>query len=57
MKEIVIEQLQQRELGHLFNEADFKLYQKKAKTNGTGGNAYLIALNVFDMFVCNGSKQ
>lgn len=54
MKELVKEQLAQRDLLHLFNETDFNYYLRKTKTRGTGGNNYLIALNVFDMFVLNG---
>jgi hypothetical protein len=53
MKELVIEQLQQRDLAHIFNEHDFKIYVRKSKQNGKGNNKYLEALNILDLFILN----
>lgn len=53
MKETVIEQLRQRDLLHIFNESDYKYYLNKIRKQGSGGNKFLIALNVLDMFICN----
>jgi hypothetical protein len=53
MKSIVIEQLQQRGLMHLFNEREFKSYSRKVLSSSPNGNRYYAALHVFDMFIVN----
>ena len=53
MKSIVIEQLEQRGLMHLFNERDFNSYRRKLQTKRMGGNQYYTALHIFDMFIVN----
>jgi hypothetical protein len=56
MKNIVIEQLTQRGLTHLFNEKDFKTYKNKISRQQPHANAYFAALQIFDMFILNGSS-
>ena len=53
MKNIVIEQLSQRGLMHLYSETLFKQYQRKALKSSPNGNKYYAALSVFDMFIVN----
>ena len=48
MKEIVIEQLRQRDLMHLYSDARFKQYLSKTRRNRKGGNNYLVANDVDD---------
>ena len=50
-KDVVIEQLNQR--GIEFNEAHFRSCVNKARRNCRGGNRFLFALNVFDLYVHN----
>jgi hypothetical protein len=53
MKKMVIQQLEQRGLKHIFNETEFNTYKKKA-TGGRGyNNNYMLALNIMDMFILN----
>ncbi len=53
MKELVQEQLAQRDLAHLFTETSYRKYLRKAKAIGGGGNEMLIAFNVLDLFILN----
>jgi hypothetical protein len=53
MKSIVIEQLEQRGLMHLFNERDFNSYKRKLQTKNRSSNQYYTALHIFDMFIVN----
>lgn len=53
MKELVQEQLAQRDLAHLFSESSYNKYLRKAKAIGGGGNEVLIALKVLDLFILN----
>jgi hypothetical protein len=53
MKNYVLELLAQRELSHIFNEADFNYYKRKiTKGNGTV-NQYMAALTIMDLFILN----
>lgn len=56
MKNIVIEQLDQRGLTHLFNEKDFTAYKNKISRQQPHANPYFAALQIFDMFIVNGSS-
>lgn len=56
MKSIVIEQLEQRGLRAIFNDADFEHYKKKIFRGNAGINRYYAALSIFDMFVLNGKN-
>lgn len=55
MKNIVIEQLSQRGLAHLFNEKDFKTYLTKILRKEPHANRYYAGLLIFDMFILNSS--
>jgi len=57
MKAIVIEQLSQRGLTHLFSEKQFEGYKRKVTKQIPNGNRYYAALLVFDMFVLNAPIQ
>lgn len=57
MKAIVIEQLNQRGLTHLFSEKQFEGYKRKILNRMPNSNRYYAALLVFDMFVLNAPRQ
>jgi hypothetical protein len=56
MKSIVIEQLSQRGLNHIFSEKQFQQYSRKILTSNPGANRYYVALKIFDMFILNPSS-
>ena len=56
MKTIVIEQLAQRGLNHLFSEKQFNSYKNKILKSKPHSNRYYVALLVFDMFVLNAPR-
>lgn len=51
LKNAVLQQLSQRGLTSIFNEADFNQY--KRKYNKVGANSYYLALQIFDAFILN----
>lgn len=53
MKSIVIEQLSQHGLTHIFSEKQFNSYKNKITKGKPHCNRYYLALRVFDMFVLN----
>lgn len=53
MKSIVIEQLSQRGLNHIFSDRLFNSYSRKILSNNPHANRYYVALGIFDMFVLN----
>lgn len=57
MKDFVKEQLAERGLSYLWNEADFKTYYRKCTRPRSGGNKTLIALGVIDLMIFNGQPR
>ena len=50
---IVIEQLEQRGLQHIYSEKKFKDFKNKITRSNPGANSFLVALSIFDMFIIN----
>lgn len=53
MKKFVIQTLNERGFSHVFSEKLYKYYYYKTTKDAKGGNAYLIGLSIFDMFIQN----
>lgn len=57
MKEIVMGQLAQRDLLHLYSDRQFQNYVNKTIRTRKGGNKLLIAYHVLDLFILNGKPR